>query len=425
MSQDNAAYMLAYMGLFLGIDAAGKLDEAERTQFTQRYEFLKKTGEIPPKPALTAAEWKSLSAYYLGLARYPFVSSEKSRAIDTVGVPFADQGVTMLRRLNDGRIAIGGGVSGLFAILNASLKTEFEVRLDTPPVHVEEADQGFYVLTLGSHLGSLGNDNRAALNFIDPRSKTARRILPGLERSAHFILADINADGRRDFVVGGFGSISGGGILLFESTTSGYQKKTLSNHGSIVRLAELKAGKGRLEFLALAGGAREALIHIVLDNGTVRERTLVEYPPHLGSVWLELADLNGDGQKEVLVLSGDNADAGPFNEVKPDQGLRIYTFDGANAKQLRFESLPGALTLSVSASREIMVSRFYADVNGRQDLTILKPGKDWKFERSHYTLVGRPTMAIATPCAAVPACFLVGTGNFPLLGKVAGYNIRT
>ena len=121
MTQPTANYMLAYMGLFLGIDASRTLDDAERMHFKMRFEMLKRSGAIPARAAMVSDEWQALRSYYLALARYPFESGEKPESLPVKPVPLGDQGVTLLKRLADGRIAVGGGVSGDLFFFNSDL----------------------------------------------------------------------------------------------------------------------------------------------------------------------------------------------------------------------------------------------------------------------------------------------------------------
>lgn len=416
MAQRTANYMLAYMGLFLGIDAGRQLDPLEKEQFKQRYALLKSAAQIPNSPALSADEWKALRAYYLGLARYPFESSEKSKELGTKSVALDDQGVTMVVRLEDGRVAVGGGVKGGLHFYDTSLKKIKSVKLDFPPVYLMESKDGYYVLTLGSLLGALGEENNSTIYFIDKKINFVKAVIRNLPRSAHFFMAEINGDKKPDFFVAAFGGIMGGGLFLVESTPSGYVKSNFKKNASLVRVVKLKEDQGRVEFLALAGGAAEALLHFVYEKGRLSEHELVRYPPHLGSVWMEYADADGDGNPEILVLSGDNADAGPYQEAKGDQGLRVYDFGGVHVKQKKFISLPGALSMALIPRKEggnaLAVARFYASPVEKHDLSVVN-FRGGKFLVEHFTLPSRPTVLAPVGAANGAMTLLVGSGNFP------------
>lgn len=419
MTQQTANYMLAYMGLFLGIDASRQLDDAERLHFRTRYEYLSRSGSIPAQAALSPGEWQNLRAYYLALARYPFTSTEPAMAMSLKPVPFTDQGVTMLVRLTDGTLAVGGGVTGTLFFFDSALRPFKRVQLDSAPVHLVERPEGYYVLTLGSLLGTLGANATSSLYFIDRASGSSHTMTRMLPRSAHFVMADLDADGKEDFIIAGFGSVTGGGIFACVKKVLSCTIKILSRQNSVVRLALLPPHGAVTRFLALSGGAREELLLVEYELGLVRETKLVEYPPHLGSVWLEVTDLERDGENEILVLSGDNADAGPYNEVKPDQGLRIYHWHDGKLRQKAFVSLPGALslTLATHAGRQIIaVARFYTDPESGQDVTLLLPEKKLHFQRRHFRLDSRPTVLVQGGTDAL----VVGCGNLPVTTLTEG-----
>lgn len=417
MTQDTAHYMLAYMGLFLGIDASRQLDEAERQQFRQRYEYLKHEKLVPAKPAMSAGDWQALRAWYLGQARYPFESGEKATPTALDPVAFPDQGVTMLVRLQGGGYALGAGTSGALVLLSDTLGVTATIALDSPPVHLVETPAGYFVLTLGSLLGSLGENAYSTIWFVRRNTRTAQKIATGIPRAAHFVMADLNGDGKDDFLVAAFGSVTGGGIYACVMHALTCSPKLLSRHESIVRLVAIGGQKRPLQFIALAGGAREEILGLEVNDGSLRETSLVRFPPHLGSVWMQAADIDGDGMEELLVLSGDNADAGPFNEVKPDQGLRIYRFGQDKLEQLAFESLPGALSfVLLPATNTIAVARFYADPTVKQDITLLRREKGFHFARTHLALPSRPTLLATLGNDRL----LVGSGNIPLATIVGG-----
>jgi hypothetical protein len=145
---------------------------------------------------------------------------------------------------------------------------------------------------------------------------------------------------------------------------------------------------------------------------------LAEYPPHLGSVWLEMADIDGDGVDEILVLSGDNADAGPWGETKEDQGLRIYILDGARLILKKFISLPGALSFGL-IGKDIAVARFYTPNESMADVTMLRHKQNLEFERSDFRLDSRATV-LAGFIRNGETNLLVGSGNTPKMEIVNG-----
>ncbi len=415
MTQVSAHFMLAYMGLFLGVDASRQLDPLEKEQFRNRYELLKRQNKIPVNAMVLPNEWHSLKAWYLASARHPFESSEEAHEASLTEIGIADRGVTLLARLSHGGFAVGGGMSGTLFFLDANLRTIKSIPLDSPPVHLVETPDAYYVLTLGSLLGSLDADARSSIYKVSRQGYQYHKILWDLPRAAHFLIANLNNDNTPDFVVALFGNVVGGGVLACTSQRAKYACNTISERESVVRLAEIKSEKpGEFSFLALAGGAREGLFRIDYKAGVSRKKSLVDYPPHLGSVWLEVVDIDKDGTDEILVLSGDNADQGPYNEVKNDQGLRIYRFANGTLTQKGFESLPGALSLVLLPARDgvsIAVSRFYTDPVRKQDLTLLTHTKGLNFSRKHFTLSVRPTVLATNNQGQL----LVGSGNIPII----------
>ncbi|MBL8034754.1 MAG: VCBS repeat-containing protein [Leptospiraceae bacterium] len=421
MTPETANFVLSYMGLFLGIDASGSLHHPmERSQFQTRYTQLKSGGLIPPQPALGRDSWQKLRNYYLALAKKPSREPERGVAPEKIQVPyeFDDQAITLLRRFESDTLAIGGGVKNLLRMFRISGELKWEKKFTSPPVWIENDGDKWYVLTLGDLLGSVNPKQLSELWEIGPRGE--RRLLTGLPRSSHFEF--VKKGGVRKFFISSFGGLGNGKFSCFTFEGDVPREKILSRRDSHVR-SRIISGDGPLRVLSLAAGAREQLILYTETNEGFSEKILAEYPPHTGSVWIDLADVDGDGREEILVLSGDNADSGPWNEIKEDQGLRIYGLSENAAVLKKFIPIPGALSFhilpTIAGKFHIAIARFYAPNESLSDIVVLKHKKDFVFERKDFRIDSRATVLSSVSRNGVRN-LIVGAGNTPKFEIVGG-----
>ena len=90
-----------------------------------------------------------------------------------------------------------------------------------------------------------------------------------------------------------------------------------------------------------AQGDEQVALFTNQHDGTFQKKTLLRFPPVYGSSYLELADMNGDGQPDLVCTNGDNADYSQI--IKPYHGIRVYLNDGKfGFKQAYFYPMPGA-----------------------------------------------------------------------------------
>ena len=107
-------------------------------------------------------------------------------------------------------------------------------------------------------------------------------------------------------------------------------------HGTIhVPVADLN-GDGKPDFVALFAQEHEAVVAFINEGGgKFRQQTLYQSPdPSYGSSGIQLVDLNGDGQLDVLYTNGDILDD-PFL-FKPYHSVQWLE----NKGNLRFEHHP-------------------------------------------------------------------------------------
>ncbi len=138
--------------------------------------------------------------------------------------------------------------------------------------------------------------------------------------------ADFDGDGDVDLIVGVFGWHQVGEILYLENVAEDpgrpeFQRRTLdSRPGTIhVPVADLD-DDGDLDVVALISQEHEAVVaYLNRGAGHFEARTLFEADhPAFGSSGIELVDLDGDGDLDVLMSNGDVYDA-PL--LKPYHGV--------------------------------------------------------------------------------------------------------
>jgi hypothetical protein len=152
-------------------------------------------------------------------------------------------------------------------------------------------------------------------------------LLDGIGRAADVRAADFTGSGKLDLVVAEFGWHKTGSILLLENRTTDWAKPAFvprvldKRHGTThVPVADLN-GDGKPDFVAVISQEHEAVVAFLNDGkGGFRPETIYTAPhPAFGSNGVQLVDLNGDGNLDVLYSNGDTLDA-PYL-LRPDHGV--------------------------------------------------------------------------------------------------------
>ena len=257
-------------------------------------------------------------------------------------------------RSDTGEVYIGDSALNTLTVLGADGR--IKIAGQRPPTEVFPIDIEFIGGT--AYVGSIGDlearrptEERAAhistLDLVGDSIEAAPAaiIVPNLYRMADMEPADLNGDGRLDFVVCGFGHVTGR-ISWFESRADG----SYEEHILIPRAGGVKAeaadfnGDGRLDIAVLVSEAREAFyIFVNQGNNEFERHEVFETQPAYGHTYFELQDFDGDGMPDLLVVNGDNVDSDPYNTRKRYHGVRIYLNRGGyNFEQAYFYPLHGA-----------------------------------------------------------------------------------
>ena len=350
------AAALGYMGYWLGIEDIGFLEDAPefvRSNVGSRLEVLQRDGVFPVAPVLGEEDWALLRRHYLRSApseplpqagKPPLGRDLQRFEIFRTGYRQPLAITTMVHvREETGDIYVGDSLAQSLTVLdgNGRPRTSRQFRPAITPVDIRFVGDTAYLGSIGdllaqreanagpAHLGALGLVNGSIADA------TYEVMLDGLFRMADLEVADLNGDGRLDFIVCGFGSIFGS-VSWFEALEDGgYEEHVLLPlPGAVKARVHDFNGDGLPDIMVLVSDAREGL-HLLMNQGggEFELRTVFEADSSYGHTFLELNDFNGDGLMDALVVNGDNVDSDPYNTPKNYHGVRIYLDRGG----LRFE----------------------------------------------------------------------------------------
>ncbi len=163
----------------------------------------------------------------------------------------------------------------------------------------------------------------------------AKTLCEGVGRVSDVQVVDFNSDGRLDLIVAAFGWRNTGEILYLENQTQDWTRPEFisrvvdSRHGAIhVPVADLN-GDSRPDFLALISQEHEAVVAYLNEGDGVFRQEIVftAENPAFGCTGMELVDLDGDRDLDVLLTNGDIFDR-PYL-LKPYHGIQWLENEGA------------------------------------------------------------------------------------------------
>jgi hypothetical protein len=176
---------------------------------------------------------------------------------------------------------------------------------------------GFLVGDLGRLLP--GDHQFGAVVWMRPQTdgRYAQRALEGWPRVADVRAGDFDGDARLDLAVAAFGWRTVGRVSILENKLVGGQpslrEHVVDPRPGAIDVAPVDLNRdGRLDLVALLSQQFESVIAYI-NKGTPAfsfEPVVLYKAPHAnwGSSGLQLADLDGDGDLDVLVTNGDSFD---------------------------------------------------------------------------------------------------------------------
>ena len=162
-----------------------------------------------------------------------------------------------------------------------------------------------------------------------------RDLVDGLSRVTDVRAADFDSDGDLDLVVAAFGHFQTGNILYFDNNTEvgghpDLDPYILDARTGTVRVPPIDLnGDGKLDFVALFAQEHESVVAFLnVGYGQFEKKTIFTAEhPLWGSTGIELVDMDGDGDLDLLYANGDSFEK--ITILKPYHGIGWLENDGS------------------------------------------------------------------------------------------------
>lgn len=223
------------------------------------------------------------------------------------------------------------------------------------PAHAEVVDldrdgiKDILVANLGSEIPT--NARRGSIVWLRGQHDGSFRpitLAAGLGRVADVQAADFDGDGDLDLIAAAFGWLELGEVCLFENRTTNVDSPVFvpttidARHGAIqVPVADLN-DDGRPDFFALISQEHERVVAYLNmgDRRFIAQELYAAPHPAFGSSSIELVDLDGDTDLDVLMSNGDAMDS---QQLRPYHGIQWLENKGTYPFEChRITSLYGA-----------------------------------------------------------------------------------
>lgn len=350
----------------------------------------------PSQQVLSFIQWQNIIDYYSATSPDSLEQKEKYLPIemnDKLFQPVAPSfnyntaAITFIQFQPGNKLMMCDALKKNLFVFNSSLQLIDSIHTNGS---VTDVIEDFNNLTF-CNTGILAPNNGkfGSVENISLTDTTQRNILfNGLMRPVQINKADLNNDGKQDFILCEFGNLKGGLSWLENKSNNEYSYHLIrAVPGAIETYINDYNHDGLPDIWALFSQGDEGIFLFTnKGNGIFDTRQVLQFPPSYGSSSFELDDFNKDGFPDIVYTCGDNADYSVI--LKPYHGVYIFLNDGKNNFTKKyFYPINGcykaiAKDFDGDGDLDIAAISFFADYGKKPEegFVYLKNDSDFKFQ---------------------------------------------
>jgi hypothetical protein len=382
------------MRLYMGLD---KVDttKGKDAQILQQEHFF------PAAPLIPEASWQRITNWYVAKAPPPTNTPSRNELIPVTLNQFKvvtpkfrrNPPLTTLVQIDpvDHVVYTCDATEQTLDVVGADGRLIASPKVGNIITSLQHTPEGFLLGCIGHFFPT--EDRRGQVIFLrqTPNGLERNILLSELPRVAHIEVGDFNKDGRSDFALCMFGFLTGR-FSWFENLGDNHYKEheLLKKPGAVKSVAYDFNHDGNLDLAVLFGQETDGMLMFLNDGrGNFVQKDIFRRAPVWGHSYFELADFNGDGEMDFLVVNGDNGDyeAPP----KPYHGIRIYLKKRDGYEESFFYPMHGAYKAVArdfdgDGDLDIAAVSFFPDYENspRESFVYLENKGGLKFEASTF-----------------------------------------
>ncbi|RYE28368.1 MAG: VCBS repeat-containing protein [Sphingobacteriaceae bacterium] len=304
---------------------------------------------FPAKPVIDSVKWSHIIAWYINSA--PGRMPEQKKSVNVIRqLPFFEVklpqssffygtiSMTSIVKIDTTvrprRLLVGDGMASRFIVLNDHLQTQSSSRVAGPIVDLDFSSNRIFACSIGTTMeaNNLHNGQVRAI-AIDPKGKItpdSEPLFDHLARPVKINHADLNGDGKMDYIISQFGNLVGDLSWMENKGNGKFEKHLLRDKsGALNTIIQDVNHDGKPDIWAqFAQGDESIFLYTNKGHGKFEEKRVLRFPPSYGSTSFDVADFDQDGYPDIIYTCGDNGDYTPI--LKPYHGVYIFTNDSKN-----------------------------------------------------------------------------------------------